>query len=236
MQLLCLWLEFDPLKFSFDIQKWKDEQASLRAQVRVEPLIDLPRFIVGADCAFSKSSGRVFASAVIFDRIDSKIIESVQACLACDVPYIPGYLSFREAPALLRAIRKLKHPFGAILFDGQGYAHPRRCGLAVHVGVLLDVPSVGVAKSILVGRGDEPHFKAGSYSDLIHQDEVVGEIVRTRVNVKPVYVSAGHRIDLESARKLTLACVTKYRLPEPTRIADREAARVKMELINSTFE
>lgn len=220
-----------PTKKRFDIQSWKQQQSSLREKMRIEPLAELPRFIAGADCAFSKIHQRVYASAVVYDRVEQKIVAQSQACLACKIPYIPGYLSFREAPALIRAIKRLKHPFGAILFDGQGYAHPRRCGLAAHVGITLDVPSVGVAKSILIGEGKSPQSKAGSYSNLVHQDEIIGEILRTRSRTLPVYVSVGHRVDLESARRLVMSCVTRFRLPEPTRIADEMVARVKLMLL-----
>lgn len=216
------------LKKKYDIQKWKGEQARLREKMRIEPLTELPRFIAGADCAYSKIHDRAYAVAVVYDRVEQKIVEQSEACLACQIPYIPTFLSFREAPVLIRAIKRLKHPFGAIMFDGQGYSHPRRCGLAAHVGVTLDVPSIGVAKSILIGEGDDPKPKAGSFSNLIHKDEIVGEILRTCTNVNPVYISIGHRVDLESARKLVLSCVTKYRLPEPTRIADHEVGILKL--------
>jgi deoxyribonuclease V len=140
---------------------------------------------------------------------------------------VPGFLSFREGPAVLKAVRQLKHPFGALCIDGQGVAHPRRCGIACHVGVELDVPTVGVAKSVLVGEFKDPKKKAGSTSPLVHKDEEVGWALRSCDGVRPIFVSVGHRVDLPTARDLAMACVIKCRIPEPTRQADIEVARFK---------
>ena len=143
------------------------------------------------------------------------------------MPYFPGFLSFREGPAVLAALRALRHPWQAALFDGQGYAHPRRCGLATHLGVLLDVPAVGVAKSRLRGEHGDPPLAAGSTAPLVDGPEQIGIVLRTQRGVRPVYISVGHRIDLDSAVRLALACCTRYRIPEPTRIADIEVAKLK---------
>ena len=206
---------------------WKATQADLRARRVVAPIDPLPRFVAGADCAYSSDGAEVFAAAVVYDREQERIVEVAGERRAVEAPYIPTYLSFREAPAVTAAIGKLRHAFGAVLFDGQGVAHPRRCGLAVHVGVTLDVPSVGVAKSRLIGTHDEPGDARSDAAELTHDGEAVGVVLRTRPGVRPLYVSVGHRADVPTATALVLACLTKYRLPEPTRQADIEVARMK---------
>jgi deoxyribonuclease V len=148
-------------------------------------------------------------------------LEQVEHSGAIGYPYIPGLLSFREAPILLHALERLKMRPDVLLLDAQGIAHPRRLGLASHVGVLLDVPAIGCAKSLLVGRHDAPGPEAGAWSELIHRGDVVGAALRTRAGTKPVYVSAGHRMDLATAIRVVMSCVRKTKLPEPTRLADR---------------
>ncbi|HEX8325353.1 MAG TPA: deoxyribonuclease V [Tepidisphaeraceae bacterium] len=207
--------------WSGSVEPWKKVQAELRARTVVAPLKPLPRFVAGADCAFADDGRTIVAAAVVYDRETKQIVEHQTIRRPCDVPYISGYLSFREAPAILDVIGQLKTAFGAILFDGQGIAHPRRCGLATHVGVTLDVPSVGVAKSRLIGTHAEPAATAGSHVPLMDKGEQIGVVLRTRDNVNPLYVSVGHRIDLDSAIELVLASRTKFRLPEPTRMADK---------------
>jgi len=128
---------------------------------------------------------------------------------------------------VLDAIRKLNHEWGAICFDAHGYAHPRRCGLASHLSITLDVPGVGVAKSRLIGTHHDPRPQAGAFEPLIDNVEQIGIVLRTRDTTRPVFVSIGHRVDLDSARQLALACVTRYRIPEPTRQADIEVAKLK---------
>ena len=209
------------------VQSWKREQEAMRARMIVRPLDPLPRFVAGVDGAFSTDKRTVFAAAVVYDRQEQRIVEVAHARRDAEVPYVPGFLSFREGPTLLDAIRGLKHEWSLICFDGQGYAHPRRCGLASHMGITLDVPSVGVAKSRFIGTFDEPPAAAGSFTRLEDQGEEIGIVLRTRDGVRPLFVSVGHRVDLASARALVLACVTRYRIPEPTRQADIEVARFK---------
>ena len=210
------------------IEGWNREQLARAAKVRVQPLSPLPRFVAGADCAFSSDGGTIFAVALVYDREESRVIEIVRERRIVSVPYIPGYLSFREGPALRAAIERLKHSFGVICFDGQGIAHPRRCGIATYLGVELDVPTIGMAKSVLCGKFDEPAAKPGSTSPLVHRNETIGWALRTKLGVKPIFVSVGHRVDLPTARDLATACVTRYRIPEPTRQADREVAKSKL--------
>jgi deoxyribonuclease V len=205
----------------------KRQQGELRARVLIQPLDPLPRFVAGVDGAFSDDKQTIFAAAVVYDREARRIVEVAHAVREAEFPYIPTFLSFREGPAVLAAIRKLKHPFGAVCFDGQGYAHPRRCGLASHMGVTLDLPAVGVAKSRLIGTYEEPAAPAGSTAPLLDRQEQIGVVLRTRDNVRPVFISIGHRVDLPSAVRLAMACVTRYRIPEPTRQADIEVAKLK---------
>lgn len=209
------------------VEKWKATQLELREKIVVEPLRPLSRFVAGADAAFSGDKRRVFAAAVIYDRVDRRIVEVAHAVRTAEVPYVPGFLSFREGPAVLDAIRQLKHEWGAICFDGHGYAHPRRCGLASHMSILLGVSGIGVAKSRFIGSFETPGPRAGEWSPLIDRGELIGTVLRTRDNIRPLFVSIGNRVDLESARELVLACCTQYRIPEPTRQADIEVARMK---------
>jgi deoxyribonuclease V len=211
------------------IDGWRQTQHDLRLRMIVAPLDPLPRFVAGADCAFSKDGSTVFAAAVIYDREDKRIVEVRHATAPADVPYIPTFLSFREAPALTKAIASLQHPFGVICFDGQGIAHPRRCGLATHMGVTLNVPSIGVAKTRLIGTFDEPAKAGGSFAPLMDEAEQIGVVLRTRTGINPLFISIGHRVDLPSAIALLMACV-KHRIPEPTRQADIEVDKLKSRL------
>lgn len=212
------------------VEGWKATQAELRARMVVRPLAPLPRSVAGADAAFSADKTTVFAAAVVYDRVEKQIVEVQHATRPADVPYVPGFLSFREGPAVLAAIEALRTAFGAITFDGQGYAHPRRCGLASHLGITLDVPSVGVAKSRLIGTHEEPAMAAGAAAPLMDGPEQIGLVLRTQDGRRPLYVSIGHRVDLAAAAELVLACCGKYRVPEPTRNADIAVGKVKREL------
>ena len=209
------------------VAEWKATQERLRERMIISPLKPLPRFVAGADCAFSNDKQTIFAAAVVYDRETQRIIETAHAPRPAEFPYIPTFLSFREGPAITQAIRALKHDFGAILFDGQGYAHPRRCGIASHLAIELDQPGIGVGKSRLIGTFGKLAGNAGAITPLIADDEQIGVVLRTQKGIRPVFVSVGHRVDLASAIKLVLACCTRYRLPEPTRQADIEAAKLK---------
>ena len=209
------------------IGQWKAEQVEMRRRLIVQPLEPLPRFVAGVDAAYSEDKKTVLAAAVVYDRVERHTVEIVHAIRPVEYPYIPTFLSFREGPAVLQAIRALKHEFGVVCFDGQGYAHPRRCGLASHMSILLGVPGVGVAKSRLLGTFSDPPPEAGSSSPLMDKGEQVGLVLRTRNNVSPLFLSVGHRVDLPSAAALVLACCTRYRVPEPTRQADIEVAKLK---------
>ncbi len=203
------------------VEPWKRIQEEVRHRLVVCPLNPLPRFVGGVDCAISRADNRIRAAAVVYDRFQKHVVDQAHVVQPLRAPYVPTYLSFREIPAILSAIEGLKAPFNALLVDGQGIAHPRRCGIATHLGVLLDLPTVGCAKSRLIGTHADPNPALGSAAVLLDKDEQIGVVLRTKLNTNPLYVSIGHRIDLPSAIALTLACCTRYRLPEPTRIADR---------------
>lgn len=209
------------------VQRWKTEQAELRARMIVAPLAPTSQFVAGADVAFSVDGSEVLAAALVYDRVEKRVIEIRTARRPIEVPYVPGFLSFREGPALLDAIGKIRHAFGVICFDGQGYAHPRRCGLATYLGVKLDVPSIGVAKSRLIGTHKEPAKKAGSFARLMDEGEQIGVVLRSCDGVRPLFVSIGHRVDLASARKILMDCCIGCRVPEPTRQADIEVGKLK---------
>lgn len=185
------------------------------------------RLLAGVDLAFSREREKCIAGVVVWDVRPGEIVEQHVVRLPVRFPYVPGLLSFREAPAILVVLRKLNCEPDVFLFDGQGYAHPRRFGLASHVGLLIDRPSIGCAKSLLVGTCKPPGISKGSTAPIEHNGECIGMAVRTRDNVKPVYVSAGHRLSLNAAVEITLAACAGFRIPEPTRLADKLVAREK---------
>jgi deoxyribonuclease V len=201
-----------------------ENTASLQRELAEQLDVRIPLLrwdlVAGADVSYNRGSNIVYAGVIVFRTADGGIVEKQGAVYETHFPYIPGFLSFREAPALLRALAKLKTEPDVFMFDGQGIAHPRRIGLASHVGLWLDRPSLGCAKSRLCGQHKEPGSAVGSLAPLYHGGEVVGDVVRTKPRVKPVYVSAGHRIDLPSSVRVVLATCRGYRLPEPTRQAD----------------
>jgi deoxyribonuclease V len=175
--------------------------------------------VAGADASYDRVSDVLYAGVVVVRAEDGTIVEQQQAVQRVTFPYVPGLLAFREAPALLEAFAKVESEPDAVMLDGQGYAHPRRLGLACLVGLWLDRPCLGCAKSLLVGTYKEPGLKAGSLAPLRHHDEVIGSVVRTKTGIKPVFVSVGHKIDLPSAVRVVLRNVHGYRLPEATRQA-----------------
>ncbi len=189
----------------------------------VEQRTPLTRFeiVAGADVAFTRKPNVFHAAVVVLNAADGTILETQEARARGSFPYVPGLLSFREAPVLLEAFAKVRTQPDVVLLDGQGFAHPRRFGLACHIGLWLDRPCLGCAKSILIGQCKAPRPRAGSLTPLVDGEEVIGQAVRTRTGVKPVYVSVGHKIDLASAVRVVLGTCRGYRLPEPTRQADR---------------
>ncbi len=202
-------------------------QRELSGRVILEPLSHEPRVVAGVDAAFSRDGEYCIGGVVLWDADRRVVLEEHTAKSPLRFPYVPGLLSFREAPALIAALRQLDTVPDAIMCDGHGLAHPRRFGIACHIGVLVGIPSLGCAKSRLVGEHREPGSRRGARCRLVHRDELVGRVVRTRDGVRPVYVSPGHLIDQPGAERLVLRCAVGYRLPEPTRLADRLVARAK---------
>lgn len=188
---------------------------------RVDVRVPLARceLVAGADVSYNRYSPTIWAGVVVIRVADGVIVEKQGAVSETPFPYVPGLLSFREAPALLEAFARVESEPDAIMLDGQGIAHPRRLGLASHMGLWLQRPCVGCAKSLLCGQYKEPKLKAGALEPLVYHEEVVGNVVRTKTGVKPLFVSAGHLIDLPSAVRVVLTTCRGYRLPEPTRQA-----------------
>ncbi|MEN9979512.1 MAG: deoxyribonuclease V [candidate division WOR-3 bacterium] len=188
------------------------------------------RLVAGGDVAYEKNGERLVAAVVVFDLRLFTVVEQVICAGRVEFPYVPGFLSFREGPVLLAAIRKLKTEPDVFLFDGQGIAHPRRLGIASHLGVLLDRPAIGCAKSHLFGSYEEPGKEKGAFSFIRDRaGNAVGLVLRTKDNTRPVFVSPGHRVSVKMAGKIILRCVSKYRIPEPLRQAHIRAQRAVME-------
>jgi len=195
-------------------------QKELRANIFITPLgARRVETVAGADISFNKFSETVYAGIVVLRLPSLEVIEEVGVVSETRFPYVPGLLSFRESPSVLEAWSRLKVEPDAVMFDGQGIAHPRRVGIASHVGLIVKRPTFGCAKSILVGKHEEPSPERGSWTPLIDKGDTVGAALRTKKNVQPIYVSPGHLIDLEGAVDLTLRCDGGYRQPEPTRRA-----------------
>ena len=233
-----------------DLHSWnlsysqaRDCQKSLASKVQFTPLKKQPKLIAGIDCAFSKDGKKIIAAVVVLKLPDFVPVETANALRRVTFPYIPGLLSFREAPACIAAVEKLKNEPDIFIIDGQGVAHPRRLGLAAHLGLFFDKPTIGCAKSRLTGTFQEPPLEKGTYTLLKDkkrteqntqyairdtQYEAIGAVVRTRTNVKPLFVSVGNKCLLKDAIKITLGCTTKYRLPEPTRLAHQLVSKLRL--------
>jgi deoxyribonuclease V len=195
-------------------------QQRLRSAVILGPYdVKSIKLVAGADVSFDKGSDKVYAAVVVLELPDLQVIAKASVTTETKFPYVPGLLSFREAPAVLKAWEQLTCQPDALMLDGQGIAHPRRFGLASHIGLWLDIPSVGCAKTVLVGTYDEPAPEAGSHTPLVDKGEVVGAALRTKDDTNPMFISPGHRVDLETAIALVMRCVKGYRQPEPTRQA-----------------
>jgi len=202
-------------------------QKSLAGSVIFRPFTGKLRLVCGLDCAFSEGGKKIIAVAVVLKLPDFGQVERSQAVLNTVFPYIPGLLSFREAPVCIEAVKKLRKQPDVFIIDGQGVAHPRRLGLAAHLGLFFDKPTVGCAKSRLTGQFRDPGLKKGAYSSLKDKGRTIGAVVRTRTNVKPVFVSVGNKCRLNDAVRLVLRCTSKYRLPEPTRMAHHLVSKAK---------
>ena len=222
---------YTPHRWDLSYREALRVQEKLSPRVRLRPLrLGAIRYVAGADIALDKPSELGVAAVVVLTFPELEIIEEVTASAPLPFPYIPGMLSFREIPILALCLRKVRAPVDVLLCDGQGIAHPRRFGLASHIGVLLRRPTIGCAKSRLVGEHGAVGRRRGSFAPLVHEGDRVGSVLRTRDGVNPIFVSPGHLVDHASARRIALACAPRYRVPEPTRIADRLAGEEKRRL------
>lgn len=216
-----------PHRWSVTPQQARAIQLRLAARVRQVPLAGAPHFVAGLDAAFSRDDRRCLAAVVVWDLRAHTVVEHHVAVRPLTFPYVPGLLSFREAPAVLAALRRLRTPPDVLLYDGHGFAHPRRFGIACHIGVILNRPTIGCAKSRLIGTHRAPGWRRGAVAPLLDDGAVVGSVLRTQDGINPVFVSVGHLIDLGSAQQIVLACAIRYRLPEPTRLADQLVGAAK---------
>jgi deoxyribonuclease V len=216
------------MKLPDNVQEARDVQNVLKQKVKIIELKKTPQLIAGVDAAFIDD--KVIGVACLFTYPLLMSVEDAHAVVDISFPYIPGFLSFREGPAIIKAVNKLTKKPDLILFDGQGIAHPEGMGIASHIGVILDIPSVGCAKSKLVGHYTEPGKLKGESSQLRYRNQTVGVALRTRYNTKPVFVSPGHLIDLKGAINIVLNCTGKYRIPEPLRRADFLSKKIKKEM------
>lgn len=220
-----------------NLHSWKlppDQAAALQLALshQVKLANQVPEHIgrvAGVDVSCRRSGGVFHAAVVVLDYATMEILESATASAESDFPYIPGLLSFRELPVLLQAFRRLTRVPDVILVDGQGVAHPRRLGLASHLGLWLDLPTIGCAKSRLCGQGEPPGPARGAWTPLEDCGETVGRVLRTKDRVRPLFVSPGHKIDLPRASDIVLWCSRGYRLPEPTRQAHLLSNRIRQE-------
>ena len=214
-------------------------QRRLVGYLKPQGSLDGVNLVAGIDVSFPRDLRRgdqqwARAAVIVLSYPDLKPVEQVVAERPVDWPYIPGLLSFREGPGVLEALEKLETEPNLLMFDAQGLAHPRRMGLATHLGILLDRPAIGCAKSRLCGQYQEPAPHKGAWTPLIDRGEQIGAVVRSRDHVKPIFVSIGQHVDLETAIHFTLSCCPRYRLPEPTRLAHRLAGGERLSF--STLE
>jgi deoxyribonuclease V len=194
-------------------------QLRLASEVSRTSQLASPSYIAGVDISVDRVRDEARGAVVVLSYPELKLVETQVVNGKVDFPYVPGLLSFREAPLTLAAFERLEITPDLVLFDGQGIAHPRRLGLAAHLGLFLDVPSIGCAKSRLCGHHNTPGPEPGSYAELVDGGEVIGAVLRTKLRTNPVYVSIGHKIDLDSVIDWVMRCCRGYRLPEPTRLA-----------------
>ena len=207
-----------------NVENAKKMQNQLQPQVIKEDHLDEVKYVAGVDVGFEDNYAISKAAVAVLSFPQLELQEKAIAKIPTTFPYIPGFLSFREIPVILEALEKLTLVPDLILCDGQGLAHPRRFGLACHLGVLLDMPTIGVAKSLFIGKHETLGQEKGSCQPLLDKGEIIGAVLRSRTGVKPLYISIGHRISLSTALDYVLRCTPKYRLPETTRIADRLAS------------
>ena len=204
-------------------------QQQFRKEVITQDQLEEPvQYVAGVDMGFEADGTISRAAVAVLSFPSLQLQESAIARRPTTFPYVPGFLSFREIPAVLDALEKISTVPDLILCDGQGIAHPRRFGIACHLGLIVDIPTIGVAKSLLIGNHQEVSEERGSWQPLVNRGETIGAVLRTRVKTKPLYISSGHRVSLSTAIEYVLRCTPKYRLPETTRIADKLASGSKI--------
>ncbi|MFN0119676.1 MAG: deoxyribonuclease V [Blastocatellia bacterium] len=226
-----------PIKPPQDLHSWHvtpteavTVQRMLRDQVVIQPLPENIALIAGADISYNKFSEVLYAAIVVLRLPTLEVVETVSVVSAAKFPYVPGLLSFREAPSVLEAFAKLSMRPDVMMLDGHGIAHPRRFGVASHIGLWTGVPTIGCGKTLLIGDYDQPDENAGAFSPLTHKGDIIGGVLRTKDRTNPVFISPGHMADLPTALALAMRCVrkhdkgaaagaSKYRIPEPTRLA-----------------
>ncbi|MBW4486224.1 MAG: deoxyribonuclease V [Trichocoleus desertorum ATA4-8-CV12] len=199
-------------------------QQQLRGEIIMTDQLGTVQRVAGVDVGFEAEGTITRAAIAVLSFPELQLVEQAIARRPTTFPYIPGFLSFREIPAVLDALAQITTPLDLLLCDGHGIAHPRRMGIAAHLGLLVDLPAIGVGKSLLVGKHDEVPNERGAWQPLQHRGETIGAVLRTRINTKPLYISLGHRISLPSAIDYVMRCTPKYRLPETTRQAHKLAS------------
>jgi deoxyribonuclease V len=202
----------------------RELQENLRKEIIIENQLPQPDLVAGVDVGFEQEGSITRAAVAVLSFPDLRLVDQGIARLPTRFPYVPGLLSFREIPAILEAMKGLEKMPDLLLCDGQGLAHPRRFGLACHLGLLTGIPSIGVAKSRLIGTYQALGPNKGDWVPLLDKGEVIGAVLRTRTGIKPLYISIGHKVSLESALRFVMACTTRYKLPETTRAAHRLAS------------
>jgi deoxyribonuclease V len=216
------------IKWPKDLKRARKLQEILQKKVKITPLKKKPEYIAGVDASFLNN--KVIGVACLYRYPDIIFLEESSAVARVLFPYIPGFLSFREGPVIMEAVKRLKIKPDLILFDGQGIAHPKGLGIASHIGVLLDLPTIGCAKSRLIGEYKELEMKKGNRSSLRYHGKIVGAVLRTRDDVRPLFISPGNKIDLRGSIDVALGCTRQFRLPEPLRMADFISKKIKREL------
>lgn len=214
------------VKEAFSIQK------TLSTNVSLKDGFNSINRVAGIDLSILKQEKNLICGIILFKFPELTEIERVFSVSDEKFPYVPGLLAFREGPAIIETFGKLKEKPDLLILDGQGIAHPRRFGIACHVGVILGVPAMGIAKKKLYGTYDEPGITKGSSSQLVSKDDdIIGTVLRTKDNTKPVFISPGHMVTIETATQIASECARGYRIPEPTRLADKYVAELKKEII-----
>jgi len=207
----------------------REQQEELAKKIEIKGTPDRIRMVAGIDIAYHKKPPTGFCAISLFSYPDMKHIKTYTELEIIGYPYIPGLLTYREGDLILATLRKVEEDVDVYLFDGNGIAHPRRLGIASHIGLLIDKPAIGIGKSQLLGEYKEPNSGRGSASEWTDQGEAIGTVLRTQDDTNPIFVSPGHKIGIKEASEIALNCTTDYRIPEPLRKADQEAEKYKQE-------